>query len=573
MKRSPWGPFLLRVKKTDGNAVSRNGIVIVVLLLCSMFAQAERLPEAGIASSHPLATEAGHEILAKGGNAFDAAVAVTSTLAVVEPYMSGIGGGGFWLLHRASDGKQVMLDGREYAPGRAHRDMYLDEKGEVRRKASVNGPLAAGIPGVPAALEHLARHYGNLPLSDSMAPAIRIAREGVLAGKVYRRLAKFRLDALRGSPDAAKIFLDDNDVPAEGVMIKQPELADTLVIIAEQGAKGFYTGPLAQRLVTGVRDAGGIWRLEDLARYRVVEREPVAGEVGGARIVSVAPPSSGGVALLTILQQLAQFTPIDRKHHEQHIVVEAMRRAYRDRAEFLGDSDFVDVPVKRLSSQAHAATLASSIDKQNATPSDTLPKTVVDESAGRDTTHFSIIDREGNRVAATLSINYPFGSGFVPAGTGVVLNDEMDDFSAKPGTPNVYGLVGGQANAIAPYKRPLSSMSPSFIESDRGVAVMGTPGGSRIITMVLHGMLDYLDGGSAQSMVSKRRYHHQYLPDVIEHEKGAFTLDQAVDLQFRGHRLKSRRNFGNMQVVLWERNSNRLDAASDPRGIGAAIVK
>jgi len=549
------------------------GIFTVVLLLCSLFVQAANLPHAGIASGHPIATEAGHEILAKGGNAFDAAVAVSTTLAVVEPYMSGIGGGGFWLLHRESDGKQVMIDGREMAPGRAHRDMYLDENGNVQRKASVDGPLAAGIPGVPAALEHLATRYGKLPLKESMAPAIRAAREGFKADRVYRRLAGFRLKALQASPSAAAIFLDNNAVPEKDFIVKQPELANTLETIAEQGAKGFYQGPLAQRLVTGVRDAGGIWRLEDLARYRVVERKPIVGQIGNARIVSVAPPSSGGVALMTILQQLEDFSTVERKRHEQHLVVEAMRRAYRDRAEYLGDSDFVNVPVERLSSRVHADKLRNSIDKHYATPSNRLRKTAVDESAGRDTTHYSIIDRDGNRVAATLSINYPFGSGFVAPGTGVVLNDEMDDFSAKPGTPNVYGLVGGHANSIAPYKRPLSSMSPSFIESDRGVAVIGTPGGSRIITMVLHAMLDYLDGGDAQSMVNKRRYHHQYLPDVIEHEEGAFTLNEAADLNFRGHILKPRSDFGNMHVVLWERNGNRVDAASDPRGVGAAVVK
>ena len=551
----------------------RNGMFTVVLLLCSLVVEAAKLPHAGIASGHPVATAAGHEILAKGGNAFDAAVAVSSTLAVVEPYMSGLGGGGFWLLHREIDGKQVMIDGREMAPGRAHRDMYLDEKGNVRRKASVDGALAAAIPGIPAALEHLATRYGNLPLKESMAPAIRAAREGFKADKVYRRLAGFRLKALQASPDAAAIFLDNNAVPSVGFLVKQPELANTLETIAEQGAKGFYEGPLAQRLVTGVRDAGGIWRLEDLARYKVVERKPVSGKVGKARIVSVAPPSSGGVALLGILQQLEGFSTVERRRHENHLVVEAMRRVYRDRAEFLGDSDFVDVPVKRLLSRTHADTLRGTIDPYYATPSHTLRKTAVDESAGRDTTHYSIIDRDGNRVAATLSINYPFGSGFVPQGTGVVLNDEMDDFSAKPGTPNVYGLVGGHANSIAPYKRPLSSMSPSFIESDRGVAVLGTPGGSRIITMVLLGMLDYLDGGNAQSMVNKRRYHHQYLPDVIEHEEGAFNLNEVADLTFRGHTLKSRRDFGNMHVVLWERRDNRVEAASDPRGVGAAVVK
>jgi len=548
-------------------------LMISVLVLVSTTLSAQALPQAGIATAHPLATQAGHDVLAQGGNAFDAAVVITATLAVVEPYSSGLGGGGFWLLHRASDGKQVMIDGREIAPGRAYRDMYLDANGEVRQAASVDGPLAAGIPGVPAAIAHLAAQYGKLPLKTSLAAAIKIAREGFLVDAFYQRMVGFRLAALRASPAAAAIFLDNNNIPAIGYRIRQPDLASTLETIASKGAAGFYRGVLAQKLVTGVRDAGGIWRLEDLARYSVLERQPVTGMIGQTKVISVPPPSSGGVALLSILRQMNGFNRVDLNNDFHHIVVEAMRRAYRDRAEFLGDSDFVDVPMTKLMSRQHNEQLRKGIDLNDATPSSSLPPTAVSDNAGTDTTHFSIIDRDGNRVAATLSVNYPFGSGFVAPGTGVLLNDEMDDFSAKAGVPNVYGLVGAKANEIAPYKRPLSSMSPTFIESPRGVAVLGTPGGSRIITMVLHGIIDYMNGGNALSMVSKRRYHHQYLPDVIQYEQGAFTLQQIADLQLRGHTLSLQNDYGNMQVVLWERNTNQLDAASDPRVIGSAVVK
>jgi gamma-glutamyltranspeptidase/glutathione hydrolase len=528
---------------------------------------------AGIATAHPAATRAGHEILAAGGNAFDAAVTVSAVLAVVEPYSSGIGGGGFWLLHRARDGFQIMIDGRETAPGRAHRDLYLDAQGRVRAGLSVDGPLAAGIPGVPAALEVLARDYGRLPLSQTLAPAIRIAREGFAVEAYYQRMAGFRLEALRASPEAARIFLLANEVPPLGHLIKQPGLANTLALLAEQGAKGFYTGRYAQQLVTGVRDAGGIWRLEDLARYRAVPREPLRMVYRDAVITSVPPPSSGGVALAAILNQLSlKETAVQDEANQVHLVVEAMRRAYRDRAEYLGDADVVDVPVQRLMSMAHAERISSDIDMDSATPSSELPKAAADFGKGTDTTHFSILDSDGNRVAATLSINYPFGSGFVVPGTGVLLNDEMDDFSAKPGVPNVYGLVGAEANAIAPYKRPLSSMSPSFVEHARGVAVIGTPGGSRIITMVLHGIMAYLNGAGAEAIVSKRRYHHQYLPDHIQHERGAFDEAMAIELQLRGHALSERDEFGNMQVVTWQRESNRVSAASDPRGIGSARV-
>lgn len=554
-----------------------NQKLIFLLLLFSLLpfsAHAESVTGgAGIATAHPLATQAGHDIIAAGGNAFDAAIAVTAVLAVVEPYSSGIGGGGFWLLHRAGDGKQVMLDGREMAPGRAHRDLYLDENKNVLQKASIDGPLAAGIPGVPAALERLAKGYGRLPLTKSLAPAIAIARNGFPVDSYYQGMATFRLKVLQSSP-ASRVFLDKGQVPALGFVIKQPDLANTLEAIAIQGRDGFYRGVVAQRLVTAVRDAGGIWSLEDLARYQVIERAPITGQFEELRIVSAAPPSSGGIAIMTILNVLAEMN-FDQQTSEtqHHLIVEAMRRAYRDRAQYLGDPDFIFVPTEKLLSAEHCTELCRSVSLTQATESVSLPVESVPAGIGEDTTHFSIIDAEGNRVSATLSVNYPFGSGFVAAGTGVLLNDEMDDFSAKPGVPNVYGLVGAKANAIAPYKRPLSSMSPSFVESPRGVAVLGTPGGSRIITMVLHSMLAYRRGDDAMQIVGQRRFHHQYLPDHIQYERGTFSDELAAELQFRGHVLSLRNDFGNMQVVIWDRATNKLDAASDPRGIGSASVK
>ncbi len=530
-------------------------------------------PAAAIASAHPLATDAGHEILAAGGNAFDAAVAVTAALAVVEPYSSGLGGGGFWLLHRARDGYEVMLDGREKAPLAAGRDMYLDDQGNVVEGLSVNGPLSAGIPGVPAALVHLAGKYGRLPLATSLAPAIRYAREGFVVDDHYVRLARFRHDVLSRWPDGAQLFLQDGEVPEPGYVVRQPALADTLEAIAAKGKMGFYSGEVARHLVDGVRATGGIWSLEDLKSYEVVERQPVKGEYRGIKITTASPPSSGGVALLTILNILAGYD-LDKVDDvpRHHLIVEAMRRAYRDRAEYLGDPDFVDVPVARLTHPWYAAGLRASIRLDKATPSSSLPG-LGKGPEGPHTTHFSVIDQEGNRVAATVTVNFPFGSGFVAPGTGVLLNDEMDDFSAKPGTPNVYGLVGAEANAIAPGKRPLSSMSPTFLDSELGVAVLGTPGGSRIITMVLLGILDYAAGGDPSSWVSRPRFHHQYLPDVIQYEPGALSPDLVAALEERGHILKeSRGTYGNMQGVLWDRRRNRVAAASDPRGVGKAEV-
>ena len=536
-------------------------------------ADADRPPVAAIASAHPLATQAGMEILANGGNAFDAAVAVSAALAVVEPYSSGLGGGGFWLLHRARDGFEVMVDGREKAPLAAGRDLYLDVDGEVVPGLSVDGALAAGIPGEPAALDHIARHYGRLPLAHSLQPAIRLAREGFVVDAHYLKLAQFRQAALQNDPEAADIFLKDDAVPNAGYRIVQSDLADTLAAIARFGNAGFYRGPIARKLVDGVRADGGIWTLEDLAQYRVVEREPVQGEFQGLRITSAAPPSSGGIALAAMLNMLANF-----ELHEldaatrTHVVIESMRRAYRDRSVFLGDPDFVAVPVERLISPGHAGRLAQSIQLDRATPSATLSGRDI-STGGRDTTHFSILDGAGNRVAATLSINYPFGACVVPPGTGVLLNDEMDDFSAKPGVPNVYGLVGAEANAIEPGKRPLSSMSPTFVESEEGVAILGTPGGSRIITMVLLGILDQAAGNKPDSWVSLPRFHHQYLPDVVQHEADAFDADMVKSLIARGHTLKRlNAEYGNMQAIYWDRKTGQVYAASDPRGVGDARI-
>jgi len=549
--------------------------LLLLLLALGLPAQAaDRPPAAAVASAHPLATAAGHEILAAGGNAFDAAVAVSAALAVVEPYSSGLGGGGFWLLHCAHDGREVMVDGRERAPLATKRDMYLDDSGAVIPGLSMDGALAAAIPGAPAALTHIAAHYGRLALARSLAPAIRYAREGFQVSEHYRQMTTFRLEALRASPAAARTFLKDNAVPPLGHRIQQPQLAQTLERLARHGHAGFYGGTTAAAMLAGVRKAGGIWSEQDLRDYRVVERAPLRGSYRGLTITTAAPPSSGGVALLQMLNILAgddwhALTEADRVH----LAAEAMRRAYRDRAEFLGDPDFVDAPVARLTDLAYGASLRAGIDPEQATPSHDLPG-VAAAPGGYHTTHLSVLDRDGNRVAATLSINYPFGSGFMPEGSGVLLNDEMDDFSARPGTPNAYGLVGAEANAIAPGKRPLSSMTPTFIDGPGGVAILGTPGGSRIITMVLLGTLEFAAGRAPAAWVARPRFHHQYLPDVLQFEPGAFTAELQDELTLRGHSLQqAAQPWGNMQAVWWDRQEGRVLAASDPRGEGTAEVR
>ncbi|MFV9616067.1 MAG: gamma-glutamyltransferase [Gammaproteobacteria bacterium] len=530
--------------------------------------------QAAIASAHPLATQAGIDILSQGGNAFDAAIAVTATLAVVEPYSSGIGGGGFYLLHQVKSDRYVMLDAREKAPLRADKDMYLDTTGQVVSGASINGALSAGIPGIPAALVHLAEKYGKLPLSRSLASAISHAEQGFPVDEYYQRMVGFRLKALQKNKAASDIFLQQGAVPELNYNIVQKDLAKTLRLIAESGYAGFYQAELALKLVKDVQKNGGIWTIKDLASYKIKERSPDVTVYKGMKLTAASLPSSGGLVLSEILQILAKLDiekmdEVQRIHH----IVEAMRLAYRDRAEYMGDPDFIEVPVDYLVSESHIKLLAASISSHNATSSASLKAVASPSGNGADTTHFSIIDKQGNKVSATLSINYPFGSCFVAEGTGVLLNDEMDDFVSKPGVPNVYGLVGSQANAIEPGKRMLSSMTPSIVETQNRIAVIGTPGGSRIITMVLLGVLDFYENKNADEIVNAGRFHHQYLPDEILYEAGVFDESMVNALQKLGHKTKVLDStYGNMHVIVLDKKTGQIEAASDGRGIGSAQI-
>ncbi len=552
----------------------RRAVAGLLWLLCAATARsAPTPPQAAIASAHPLATAAGMQMLKQGGNAFDAAIAVSAALAVVEPASSGVGGGGFYLLHVAADGHDVMVDGRETAPAAATRDMYLGPDHKPRAGASMEGPLAAGIPGEPAAWAWLAEKYGHLPLATSLAPAIHLARDGF---PLYERLAnaiRIKKAALARSPDAARAFLVHGEAPPSGAMLRQPQLARTLELLAGKGAKAFYTGAFAEQLAAAVKRDGGIWSSADLANYHVVERAPVTVHYRDATLVMAAPPSSGGIVLgeaLKILEgyDLANLDATDR----HHLLIEAMRHAYRDRAEYLGDPDFVRIPVEQLLSADYAAGQRTSIRSDRATPSDVLrPAFTGEESTS--TTHFSVLDRDGNRVGATISINLFFGAAYMAPGTGFFLNDTMDDFAIAAGAPNAFGLVGADANAIAPGKRALSSMTPTFVDTPRGALIIGTPGGSTIISNVLLGVLNWLGGKSAAQIVAAPHIHHQYLPDVVSFEAGALPAEERAQLEKRGFKLReSTRQWGNTQAITWDFASGKVEAASDPRGFGAGLV-
>ena len=526
---------------------------------------AQRPGHAGIASANALATEAGFEVLAKGGNAFDAAIAVASTLSVVEPESSGIGGGFMATMHVASTGRNVFVDARETAPAAVDAKDYLNPDGTPNRDTSLKGPLSSGIPGEPAGLVWLAKHYGKLPLSASLAPAIRTARDGFKPDVRLLGAIKEEQQNLQRWPASAAVYLPNDKVPADGEIWRNPDQAHTLELLAQFGDSGFYSGETARKLVDAVHAAGGRWTLKDLSSYRVKERTPITVDYRGYKIITAPPPSSGGVAIAEILNILSGFdlSQLDQVHRT-HLVIEAMRRAFRDHNDYLGDPDFVKMPLDMLLSPYYADGLRQTILPDKATPSSMLAPTS-GQDPGMHTTHFSIIDADGNMVAITSTVNYVLGSSFVAEGTGVLLNDEMDDFALVPNKPNVYGLLGSKANAPEPGKRMLSSMSPSIVIGPERTAVIGSPGGSTIITQVLEGILAFIDGGDAHQVAAHKRFHHQFMPDVVSVEPGTFDATTSEALTRMGYTLKDRDPWGFMNVVIWDRRGNKLDAASDPR--------
>lgn len=547
--------------------------VLSVLFCWLLVASAEQPPEqAYVSSAHPLASAVGVAILQQGGNAIDAAIAVTAALAVVEPYGSGLGGGGFYLLRRAGKNTDYhFLDARERAPLAAHADLYR-VNGVIDSALSLDGALAAAIPGIPAALDALTQRHAKLSLADNLAPAIALARNGFAIDAVYQERAGWRLAALQNDPESARLFLHQQAIPEQGWILRQPELANTLTMLAQHGGNSFYQGAFAKKLVDAVQDAGGIWSLDDLTQYKVKWRAPLIVPLAEQRqLISAPPPSAGGIAIaqsLLMLQRLPwqQAEPAQRAHY----IAEVFRRAYRDRG-LLGDPDFINNPTQALLTRAHIVQMANSIQVDQATPSANLAPSAAPHE-GDHTTHFAILDQQGNAVAATLSLNMMFGAAFTVPNTGVLLNDEMDDFAADLEGSNAYGLSGSAPNKIQAGKRPLSSMSPSFLEGPNDFAAFGTPGGSRIPSMNVLAMLEYLDGKTPVQWVASPRVHHQYLPDVLGFEPGALTAQQQQRLQRKGHEVQElTRNYGNQQVLWWQKVSGHSSAASDPRGQGVSL--
>jgi len=533
----------------------------VVLLLCLLLPTLGQaaLPQAGmVVAAQSGAAETGIEMLKKGGNAFDAAAATALALGVLEPGSSGIGGGGFFLLYIAKENRYVMIDARETAPKLAnHGEIYQNQ-------SSIDGPQSAGVPGLIAGIDHLISRYGKLTRTQITEPAIRMARQGFAVSPRLKNMLAWRGKVFNNA--ARRIYL-------AGDTIRQPALADTLARFAKGGAEDFYRGETAGRLVADMKHDGGLIREADLAAYRAIERQPVVFDYQGFHIVSAALPSSGGLTLAHIFGQLKDD---DLKSLNQtdsaHLLIEAMKRAYRDRNQYLGDGDFVKIPADYLDAK-RLKKLRDSIHMDKATPSATLKGLAEPIGSSVDTTHFSVIDSEGNMVAATLSINYGFGSGYASPSTGILLNDEMDDFATRPGQANAYGLVQGKANAVAPGKRMLSSMSPSFVIGPKRTFIVGTPGGSRIISMVLLASLGFMTNETPSAgWVNAPRFHHQFLPDIVQYEAGAFSVPVAGELKKRGHNLKLlKRRYGNMHAILLERNSGRVTGMADIRGEGAAL--
>lgn len=564
----------------------RVGLIILALLCMSWITSGcsrghysceKHLPpgtfeNSAVVSAHKLASEAGADILKRGGNAVDAAVTVSYVLAVVHPQAGNIGGGGFMVI-RTPGGRAAAIDYRERAPGRAYRDMYLDEKGNVIKHLTRDGALAVGVPGTVAGTMYALEKYGTMSREEVLRPATELAEKGWILDRPMGG-EKFKMFP----PSDAVFNKSDGSRYEEGELWVQKDLAKTLKAITKQGRDGFYKGTVAELIVKTMEKYGGIITHEDLENYRCLERTPVTGTYRGYHIVSMPPPSSGGISLIEILNILERYDIGAygwNSTETVHLMVEAERRAFADRAEYIADPDFVEVPVKTLTSKSYADIRAKDIDPSHATASAQVTCGDVTQVPyeSDETTHYSIVDKNGMAVAVTTTLERGYGSYLVVEGAGFLLNNEMGDFSAKTGVPNSAGLVYGNANAIEANKRMLSSMTPTIVtKNGKNFMVIGSPGGPTIITTVLQCIMNVVDHSmTVQQAVTAPRFHHQWLPDRIEYEIGAFSEETITRLKNLGHSLVSTERIGNAQGIIIDTKTGLLETGPDPRKSNVAI--
>ncbi len=530
----------------------------------------EKSTDGAVIATSKFATDAGMQVLRAGGNAIDAAVCVGYTMAVTHPVAGNLGGGGFAII-RMADGKIYSLDFREMAPSKATRTMYLDSAGNVVPKLSLDGYLAAGVPGTVAGMSAMLERFGTKKLAELMQPAIKYAEKGFVISARNAETFREHQPRLAKYASSRKYFLKPDDSTfQEGDLLIQKDLGKTLRAIADRGPKAFYEGSIAELIAKDMQANGGIITREDLRRYKPVWREPVSGTYRGYQIISMGPPSSGGTHIIQMLNMLEGFDLKAMGPNSAaavNVMAEAMRFAYADRSEYMGDPDFVKVPVDVLTSKDYAERLRKRIEPGKATPSDQVRPGTSFKKEGSNTTHYSVVDRFGNAVAITYTINDYYGSAAAVNGAGFLLNNEMDDFAIKPGVPNLYGLIGGDANAVEPAKRPLSSMSPTIVMKDGQVVMMlGSPGGARIITTVLQVILNVIDYGmTIREAVDAPRVHLQWIPDELRIEKNGLSADTMEKLAAMGYKIQVRANMGDVNAIMVDPGKKVFLIASDPR--------
>ncbi len=549
-------------------------LIFLFLASCGTTKQPEKTASLSVdsgmvVSAHPIASKVGVDILKQGGNAVDAAVATGFALAVCYPRAGNIGGGGF-MVFRFNDGSTSTIDYREKAPSGGYRDMYLDKTNNVIEDMSLYSHAASGVPGSVDGMIEAHKKYGKLPFGKVIQPAIDLAENGVeLTEKEAGKLNSAKEHFVRLN-NPLPVFVKDSGEWKKGDLLIQKELANTLRLIKEKGRDGFYKGETAEKIAAEMQKGNGLITFEDFENYHSVWREPITGNYKGYKIISMGPPSSGGIALMQLLKMVEPY-PLEKWAANDlntiHLMVEAERRVYADRATHLGDMDFYKVPIKNLLNEGYLHSRMKDFDPEKATLSENIKAGNFTTAESEETTHYSVVDQWGNAVSCTTTLNGSFGSRIVVEGAGFLLNNEMDDFSIKPGYPNMYGLVGGEANAIQANKRMLSSMTPTIVEKDGKLfMVVGSPGGSTIITSVFQNIVNVIDKGMGmQQSVDAPRFHHQWLPDQIFYEETRFSAELLGELEKKGHKLKERSSIGRVDAIL-VLPDGRLEGGADPRG-------